>query len=160
MKQSPLVSTLVIARSRNAEPHPLVLIAEDDAALREVLSEGLREVGCKVRTAGDGRELLAMLTMVSRKEMPMPSLIIMDVRMPRCSGMDVLTALRLADWHVPVLMISGFADLELHDRAGTLGAVMLDKPFDLETLRCVVGALCTISEGEVRSSSAPTEEVS
>ena len=121
---------------------PFVMIAEDDAELRSLLADALVEDGCAVRTASDGRELLAMLSAVSRGELPMPSLLVMDVRMPRCSGMDVLTALRLAEWEVPVVIITGFGDGELHASAGTLGAdIVLDKPFELDTLRCVVRAL-------------------
>jgi len=118
------------------------MIAEDDAELRSLLAATLVEEGCVVRTAADGRELLAMLSAVSRTEMPMPSLIVMDVRMPRCSGMDVLTALRLAEWEVPVVIITAFGDGELHANAGALGAaIVLDKPFDLDTLRGVVRIL-------------------
>ena len=121
---------------------PFVVIAEDDAELRGLLADALIEDDCTVRTASDGRELLAMLSAVSRGELPMPTLLVMDVRMPRCSGMDVLTALRLAEWDIPVVLITGFGDSELHANAGTLGAaIVLDKPFDLDTLRCVVRVL-------------------
>ncbi|CAN5776436.1 hypothetical protein BH11MYX4_BH11MYX4_12070 [soil metagenome] len=140
---------------------PFVMIAEDDPELRKLLADTLVEDGCVVRTASDGRELLAMLSAVSRGEMLMPSLLVMDVRMPRCSGMDVLTALRLAEWEVPVVIITGFGDVELHANAETLGAAfVLDKPFDLDTLRCVVRAL-SLPPGTARSSNddAPDAEV-
>jgi len=118
---------------------PLVMIAEDDTELRSLLADTLIEEGCVVRTAADGRELLAMLSAVSRGEIPMPALIVTDVRMPRCSGMDVLAALRLAGWEVPVVIITGFGDGQVHANAGTLGAaIVLDKPFDFDTLRAVV----------------------
>jgi len=56
--------------------------------------------------------------------------------------MDVLTALRLAEWEVPVVIITGFGDGELHANAGTLGAaIVLDKPFELDTLRELVRIL-------------------
>jgi len=127
---------------RGVRDAPLVMIAEDDAELRCLLAETLVEGGCTVRTASDGRELLAMLSAASRGEMPMPSLLVMDVCMPRCSGIDILNALRLADWEVPVVIITGFGAGELHAKAGTLGAaIVLDKPFELDTLRCVVKAL-------------------
>ena len=132
---------------------PFVVIAEDDEQLRNLLADTLVEDGCVVRTAADGRDLLAMLSAVSRAEMPMPSLIVMDVRMPRCSGIDVLTALRLAEWDVPVVIITAFGDGELHATAGTLGAAaVLDKPFDLDTLRAVVRILslplATVQRGD------------
>jgi len=127
---------------RDVADDPFVMIAEDDEQLRSLLADTLVEDGCVVRTAADGRDLLAMLSAVSRAEMPMPSLIVMDVRMPRCSGIDVLTALRLAEWDVPVVIITAFGDGELHATAGTLGAAaVLDKPFDLDTLRAVVRIL-------------------
>jgi len=56
--------------------------------------------------------------------------------------MDVLTALRLAEWEVPVVIITGNGDGELRANAGTLGAaIVLEKPFELDTLRELVRIL-------------------
>lgn len=131
--------------ARRAGEAPFVMVAEDDEELRRLVAETLVEDGCDVRTAADGRQLLAMLSAVTRGELPMPSLIVLDVRMPRCSGMDVLTALRLAEWEVPVVIITAFGSGELHAAAGTLGAsAVLDKPFELDTLRYLARVLSEI----------------
>jgi CheY-like chemotaxis protein len=121
---------------------PLILIAEDDDELRRLLADTLEDHGYVVRSAADGKGLLAMLSAVSRGELPTPWLIVMDVRMPACGGMEVLSALRLAEWDVPVVMITAFGDTDLHREAGRRGAtIMLDKPFELDTLVCVARAL-------------------
>ena len=121
-----------------------MLIAEDDDELRRLLADTLEQDGYTVRTAGDGRGMLAMLSAVSRGELPRPWLIVMDVRMPACGGMEVLSALRLAEWDVPVVSITAFGDMDLHRDAGRRGAtIVLDKPFELDTLVCVARALAT-----------------
>lgn len=125
----------------NAAAKTVVFLAEDDPELRSTLAETLRQNDFEVRTAADGKSLLALLTESSRKELAMPSLIVTDLRMPRCSGLNVLTVLRLAEWDVPVVLITGFGDRAVHEDAATLGAAaVLDKPFDPDTLLRVLRA--------------------
>ena len=65
----------------------------------------------------------------------LPDAILLDIRMGSGSGLDVLLALRLADWTQPVVMMTGYADPRTHERAAEYGAaVILDKPFDGEDL--------------------------
>lgn len=131
---------------------PVILLAEDDDELRRLLADTLVEDGCTVFSASDGRGLLAMLSAVSRGELPMPWLVLSDVRMPECGGMEILKALRLAEWDVPVLLITAFGDLDLHREAGRRGATLiLDKPFDLDLLVHAVRALA-------EKPNEPTEE--
>lgn len=113
----------------------LVLVAEDDRELREGMAETLRDAGYRVRTAANGHELLAHLTAASRGEVARPDVIVTDVRMPKCSGLDILRAMRLAEWRQPVIVITGFGDPRTHAAAAELGAtVVLDKPFDGDDL--------------------------
>lgn len=118
---------------------PIVFLAEDDDELRGALAEALRHHAYSVFTAVDGKGLLALLRETSRNEIGMPAVIVTDIRMPRCSGLNVLTALRLAEWDVPVVVITGFGDVHVHADAATLGAAfVLDKPFDTDTLLAVL----------------------
>lgn len=121
--------------------HRFVVVAEDDDDMRHLVTESLRTDGNIVRSVASGRELLAVLSGSARGRSAVPSLVVTDLRMPQGSGMDVLNALRLAGWKVPVVVMTGFGDAEVHAQAKRLGAVMvLDKPFDLDALRDVARA--------------------
>lgn len=112
-----------------------VVVADDDREMRELMCDTLRAAGYVVRSAADGRELLALLTATSRGELPRPDAVITDIRMPRCSGLDVVHAMRLAQWDQPVIVVTGFGDPHTHSSATELGATaVLDKPFDSDTL--------------------------
>lgn len=125
-----------------AKTRPLVFLAEDDKELRCLLTSALRESGYDVITASTGHDMLKLLTAASRSEIPIPDVLVMDVRMPRCSGIDVLGALRLAEWRQPIVMITGFGDPELRARAARYGAsVILDKPIDSDDLIDMVDSL-------------------
>lgn len=116
-------------------PRPLVFLAEDHPDLRRTFVEALRDAGFDVLSASTGHDMLKLLTSAARNEVPVPDAIVMDIRMPRCSGIDVLRALRLAEWKQPVVMMTAFGDPEIHERAASYGAsVVLDKPFDAEDL--------------------------
>jgi len=130
-----------------AKPRPLIFLAEDDKELRCLLTSALRESGYDVFTASTGHDMLKLLTAASRSEIPIPDVLVMDIRMPRCSGIDVLGALRLAEWHQPIVMITGFGDPELRTKAVTYGAsVVLDKPIDTDDLIDILDSLIGLSQ--------------
>lgn len=138
------------SRMREPRTRPLVFLAEDDADLRRLLSDALRDAGFDVLSASTGHEILALLSAAAQEEVPIPDALVMDVRMPRCSGLDVLSALRLADWQQPVIMITGFGDPSLHERAASYGAsVILDKPVDTHDLVDVLDVLLRLSHAKV-----------
>lgn len=129
---------------------PLVFLAEDDTDLRRLLGDWLREAGYDVLLASTGHDMLKLLTAASRDEIPVPDAFVMDVRMPRCSGIEVLCALRLADWQQPAIMITGFGDPSLHQKAADYGAsVILDKPIDAEDLVDMLDLLLRLAHAEV-----------
>jgi DNA-binding NtrC family response regulator len=111
-----------------------LVIAEDDRDLRELLASFLRLAGFAVATAANGREALAEVA--ARR----PHLVISDIRMPVCDGIEL--AQRLAELvpPVPLLLISGYAGSD------HLGALLrepkrvrfLPKPFTVEGLIDVV----------------------
>jgi DNA-binding response OmpR family regulator len=116
-----------------------VLLAEDDADLRDILAEALVKDGYEVMCACDGLEMLERLQDALELPLTMPDIIVMDFVMPRYSGLGVLSALRRANWFTPVIMMSGAADESVREKARVLGAAaFLRKPFDIDDLRTAV----------------------
>lgn len=115
-----------------------LVLAEDDAELRQLLASALRNDGYEIITARDGDELAGHLgSLCLRHEFP--DLIITDVRMPGASGLEVLESLRETQWTTPVIVITSFGDDAVHRQAELLGAArVFDKPFDVDELRTCV----------------------
>lgn len=120
-----------------------VLIVEDDASTREMLTVALATQGYYAVGAEDGLEALHLLRTVRHRAPEVPCLVLLDLAMPRLGGGEFRRA-QLGDptvSGVPVAVMSGAADVE--QRARALGAVAtLPKPIDLETLFAVVKRYC------------------
>jgi DNA-binding response OmpR family regulator len=113
-----------------------VLVVEDDEGLRELIIARMRREGFDVLEAGSGYEALEALTIVSRSSRPFDQLdlLVMDVRMPGTTGIEIARMLRAAGWTVPVVLITAFPDRELLVESANLGLTVLAKPFALERL--------------------------
>ncbi|HEX2671867.1 MAG TPA: response regulator [Polyangiaceae bacterium] len=113
-----------------------VVLAEDDAAMREMLAVVLSEAGYQVTTVSDGAELARFLRELA------PSarfdLIVTDVNMPGGSGLDVIDQLRQNGDDTPVIVVTAFPQKDILERAHELGLRLLAKPFELDTLRAAV----------------------
>ena len=115
---------------------PLVLVVDDDAAIREALERALRLEGFAVATAGGGRAALAE---VARQP---PAAIVLDVTMPDLGGRAVCARLRADGLRTPILILS--ARDEVEDRVAGLQAGADDylvKPFAVEELIARLRAL-------------------
>ncbi len=113
-----------------------VLVAEDDEGLRSVLERGLRENGYTVDAAGDGELALRYLQAYEY------GVVIVDWRMPKVSGLEVVQQLRRRGSSVPVLMLT--ARDEPSDRVTGLDEGADDylvKPFDFAELLARLRAL-------------------
>jgi CheY-like chemotaxis protein len=116
-----------------------ILLAEDDSELRVLLSMVLRQDGHQVQEAADGAGLReAVKAGLLQESAPALDLVISDHRMPGPTGLDVLSSLRQRDRRIPFILITAFGDAETHARAGRLGAIVIDKPFDIATFRRMV----------------------
>jgi DNA-binding response OmpR family regulator len=118
----------------------IVLVAEDDALMRSLLTRALVLDGFRVVDASDGAELDAWIRrlVVCDSDHRCVDLIIADQRMPEATGLEVLSHLRRVDWSTPFILITAFGDTNTHAEAARLGAsCVLDKPFDFTTLRAV-----------------------
>lgn len=114
---------------------PRLLVAEDDFEMRRLLTQVLTAVGYEVVPVEDGHALLEALAGSLYADRPRPfDLVISDVRMPGCGGLEVLSSLRDAGWRIPFVFITAFGDDMTHAEAARLGSEVLDKPFDLDDL--------------------------
>jgi len=120
-----------------------VLIVEDDADTREMLSAFLATEGFHAVAAEDGLEALHLLRTVRHRAPEIPCLVLLDLKMPRLGGGEFRRA-QLGDptvAGVPVAVMSGATDAE--QRAQALGAVAtLTKPIDMDVLLQVVKRYC------------------
>ncbi len=106
-----------------------VHIIDDDEALRDSLSFLLISANIPVATYGSAAAFLEALPGIAT------GCVVTDVRMPGMSGIDLLKELRNRTAALPVIMITGHADVPLAVTAMRLGAVdFLEKPFDDEVL--------------------------
>lgn len=112
-----------------------VLLADDDYELRRMLASELRREGFSVVEAGSGFELLERMGDAALHDSAF-DLIVTDVRMPGVTGLVVVEGLRSSTAPTtPIMVITSFGDAHTHAEAARLGAVILDKPFDLDEFR-------------------------
>jgi CheY-like chemotaxis protein len=113
-----------------------VIVADDDENMRSLIAEALRHDGCVVREARDGLEVLELLEDPSFRA----DVILIDVKMPRLSGLGVLNALRREPLPFAAVLMTGLSDSSIRSAAAKLGAVrVLRKPFGRED---IVVAVC------------------
>ncbi len=103
---------------------PIVFVVDDDASIREAVRKLLSSVGIRVETFGSTREFL------SAKRPEAPACLVLDVRLPDVSGLEFQRDLTAANVHIPIIFITGHADVPMTVRAMKAGAVeFLTKPF-------------------------------
>lgn len=110
-----------------------ILVADDDAGIRSLLREFLEDEGYEISEASNGVEVLQHLT---GKSDSVPDLVLMDVRMPDKTGLEVLQeapdSIRKAG-HLPIIVITGYGTSNVAIDAMQFGAYdYLVKPFDLD----------------------------
>lgn len=107
-----------------SDVRPKVVIVDDDPSVGDALSLLLRVEGLPCRVFRDGETFLETLGPV------MPDCIILDLRMPGLSGLEVLRRVKSRDTHVPVFIMSGHADIAIAVEAMKNGAAdFVQKPF-------------------------------
>ncbi len=130
-------------------PRSTVLVADDDDDMRGLVASVLRGDGYSVVEASDGTELLAKLEEAIDDPAVRPDVVVADIMMPKLSGLGVLDALRRAQLHFPVLLMTVLDDASIHIVARRLGALgVLRKPFDMDDLRTAVVNACTVYSKE------------
>ncbi len=116
---------------------PIVYVVDDDASVREALRNLFRSVGLRVEVFGSAPEFL------QSKPPDVASCLILDIRLPRQSGLDFQTDLAKAGIHTPIIFMTGHGDIPMTVRAMKAGAVdFLTKPFrDQDMLDAVTAAI-------------------
>jgi signal transduction histidine kinase/DNA-binding response OmpR family regulator len=126
---------VAVSTPRTSERQPCILVVDDDANIRELLTQEFTEAGYAVATAADGR---AAVQEVRRRR---PDLVVLDVMMPEMNGFDVAAVLRndpeTAD--IPIVILSIVQDRERGFRLGV--DRYLTKPIDTDLLFREVGTL-------------------
>jgi len=107
------------------ERQPTVFIVDDDPSFRDSLQFLLGSVGLEVRVFSSARDFL------DGTNPKAPGCLLLDVRMPEMSGLDLQDALAKAGISLPIIFISGHGTVPMSVRAMKAGAVdFLEKPFD------------------------------
>ena len=108
-----------------SEPEATIFVVDDDPSVRRGLERLLRTAGHRVESFASAREFL------ERPEHDGPRCLVLDVRMPGQSGLDLHDRLVASGRDIPVIFITGHADVPMAVRAMKAGAVdFLSKPFD------------------------------
>ena len=131
----------------------MVFVIDDDESIREALKSLIRSVGLSVETFASAQDFLES----SRPDVP--SCLILDVRMPGLSGLDLQRDLTETNIHIPIIFITGHGDIPMSVRAMKAGAVeFLTKPFrDQDLLDAIQQAL--ERDRQMRSQQAGTAEL-
>jgi DNA-binding NtrC family response regulator len=115
------------------ENDPLVCVIDDEASIRESLSNLLHSMGLKVRAFASAQEFLT-----SRPREAL-SCLVLDVQLPGISGLDLQQELASGDAQIPIIFITGYGDIPTSVRAMKAGAIeFLTKPFRDEDLLSAV----------------------
>lgn len=105
------------------EPDPIVFVIDDDRLIREGLQSLIRSVGLRVETFASAQDFLIA------KRQDAPACLVLDVRMPGLSGLDLQLKLNDANVYIPIIFITGHGDIPMSVRAMKEGAhEFLTKP--------------------------------
>ncbi|MGY4601993.1 FixJ family two-component response regulator [Bradyrhizobium sp. USDA 4474] len=116
---------------------PIVFIVDDDVSMRRALTNLFESVGLKVEAFGSAPQLL------QAKPPQVPSCLVLDIRLPGASGLELQSDLAKANIHTPIIFITGHADIPMTVRAMKGGAIdFLTKPVrDQDILDAVQAAI-------------------
>jgi FixJ family two-component response regulator len=123
--------------SPDGAKEPVVFVIDDDLSVRNALTNLFRSVGLQVEAFGSAPEML-------QSKLPdVPSCLVLDIRLPGLSGLDLQTELAQAGINIPIIFITGHGDIPMTVRAMKGGAIdFLTKPFrDQDLLDAVVRAI-------------------
>ncbi|MDD3903320.1 MAG: HD domain-containing phosphohydrolase [Sphaerochaeta sp.] len=120
-----------------------IVATDDDPAIRKILQIMLTKEGYQVTSCQNGNELISELA----TEETTIDLILLDIKMPGFSGLDLLAMIKRSHPHIPVIMLTAFSDLDTGMKAMRLGASdYLTKPVRRETLVTCIRRVLAASE--------------
>jgi FixJ family two-component response regulator len=110
-------------------PMPVVFVVDDEAAMRDSLRWLIESTGLRVETYGDAKTFLDAI----RPEVP--GCLVLDVRMPGLSGLDLQAELAHRGIRLPTIVITGHAEVQMAVQAVKAGAIdFIEKPFSDQLL--------------------------
>jgi FixJ family two-component response regulator len=117
---------------------PTVFLVDDEASVRRALARLIKSAGYEVQSFASAREFLDASPCPAG-----PACLVLDVRMPGLSGMDLQRQLETTNFILPVVFVTGYGDIPMTVKAMKAGAVdFLPKPVrDTDLLRAVEQAL-------------------
>lgn len=117
-----------------SEEIPTVFVVDDDESMRESLDSLLRSVGLKTKVFSSAAEFL------QSAPSERPACLILDVRLPGLSGLDLQSELKHLGIEIPIIFLTGHGDIPMSVRAMKAGATeFLTKPFREQELLDAVG---------------------
>jgi FixJ family two-component response regulator len=119
------------------QPDSIVFVVDDDSSVREAIESLIQSVGLRVETFETAQEFLRS------KRPDVPGCVVLDVRLPGLSGLDLQRELAAHGIKLPVIFITGHGDIPMSVRAMKAGALeFLTKPFrDQDLLDAIQQAL-------------------
>jgi FixJ family two-component response regulator len=106
------------------EPDAIILVVDDDVSVREALGSLIRSAGLRVETFASAQEFL------TRPQADVPSCLVLDVRLPGLSGLDLQKRMAEVNLEIPIVFITGHGDVPTSVQAMKAGALeFLTKPF-------------------------------
>lgn len=135
---------------KSGSSEQVVVVLDDDAAVRESLSALLESDGHRTEPYASGKDFLAGFDVAAA------CCLVTDVHMPGSSGLEILEALKARDAGLPVIVITGHADVPMAVRAMRAGAFdFVEKPIDdVAFLGAVRAAIATRRRPEPQSADA------
>jgi len=130
---------------------PHVLLAEDDADLRELLAHAFRSEGYLVTECVDGPDLVSKLgSYLLFGPPPGFDIVVSDIQMPGATALEILGAMRECEGIPPVILITAFPSDDTRAAALRLGvAAVFDKPFEIEDLVAKSEHLLAARQGDM-----------
>jgi DNA-binding NtrC family response regulator len=141
-----------------SDSYPPVYVVDDDVSVRESVEVLISSAGLRVETFASPQEFL------NRCRSEVPGCLVLDVMLPGLSGLDLQQKLARSDVHVPIIFVTGHADVPTSVRAMKSGALeFFTKPFDSEALllaiRQAVGLDSEVPDEKKDSPSASDEMI-
>lgn len=136
-------------RNHKSESNGLIIVAEDDDAMRCMLCDSLLDVGYQVEDFADGAFVLERLQAQCDDPYDLgPALVITDVQMPHVNGFKVLKWMRQNFPNIPVIVITAIDNVQVENKAISCGATLVfHKPFALHQF---LEAIQTVLETQQR----------
>jgi FixJ family two-component response regulator len=130
----------------NTEPSPVVFVIDDDASMRSAISRLLEAAGLNVQAFTSAQEFL------SSKLDDAPGCLVLDVRLPGLSGLDLQKEMLAQGIYYPIIFVTGHGDIPMSVQAMKAGAVeFLTKPFrDQDLLDAITQAIARAGAARIQ----------